>query len=218
MSTGSAVPMRTALDHLLLGVADLDRGIAWIERLTGVKAAVGGSHPGRGTRNALISFGTRQYLEIIGPDPVQTGVTDNLGLASLTEPRLINWAAATRDIDGLAARARQAGREVFGPRDGSRVRPDGRTLKWRTLGVASTLKRGVVDPIPFFIEWDPASRHPSEDSPTGCTLESLRVAYPTPADVVAALSPFDVEPDVAQSPNAALIAALKTPKGVIELK
>ncbi|MGH9338917.1 MAG: hypothetical protein ACRD1R_04855 [Acidobacteriota bacterium] len=33
------VPVTAALDHLLLGAADLEQGIAWVEHLTGVKAA-----------------------------------------------------------------------------------------------------------------------------------------------------------------------------------
>ena len=36
----SVVPAAKAVDHLLLGTADLDRGIAWVEKLTGVRAAI----------------------------------------------------------------------------------------------------------------------------------------------------------------------------------
>src|SRR5512132_4352699 len=102
-------PAVSAVDHLLLGVSDLDQGIAWVERATGVKAVVGGSHPGVGTRNALLSLGGRRYLEIIAPDPAQADYKFRLDVRKLSEPRLITWAAGTADIDAVAKRARGAG-------------------------------------------------------------------------------------------------------------
>src|SRR5437879_9586587 len=86
------------LDHILLGCSDLDRGIAFVEEHTGVRAAFGGVHPGRGTQNALLSLGTRRYLEIIAPDPHQN-ISDErpIKLQKLTEPRLVGSAAHSGD-------------------------------------------------------------------------------------------------------------------------
>ena len=52
------------LDHLMYAVPDLELGMQQIHELTGIKPVMGGSHPGVGTRNALLSFSADQYLEI----------------------------------------------------------------------------------------------------------------------------------------------------------
>ena len=186
-----------------------------VGRATGVKAIVGGATgPRTGTRSCRSAGGYRDHRARSRAN----GPTGNFDLKSLAGPRLVNWAAATTDIDALAARVRQAGVDVYGPRDGSRVRPDGRTLKWRTLGIATTLGRAPVDPIPFFIHWDPASRHPAEESPADCTLERFRIAYPVPGEITKVLKPFDLEPEVAAASDVALFATVKTPKGTLELR
>ena len=210
-------PAVTAADHLLLGVADLDRGIQWVEERTGVRPVAGGSHPGRGTRNALVSLGAKQYLEVIAPDPAQSTYTFQIDVRALKEPRLVTWAAATSDIEAIARGAKAAGRGVFGPTDGSRARPDGRMLRWRSLGVASTLAVGIVEPIPFFIQWAADAVHPASDSPAGCELKALRIAHPQPAAVVDALRAVGIDAEVAAASEAALYATVSTPKGVIEL-
>lgn len=171
-----------SLDHILLGCSDLDRGIAFVEEHTGVRAAFGGVHPGRGTQNALISLGEprredpnpRRYLEIIAPDPKQSSVEQYSVIAKLKEPRLIGWAAHRDDLDQFAARLRQKGVEFDGPQPGSRRRPDGEVLHWKAL----RLKDDHGGLLPFFIEWSADSTHPSVDAPRGCHLHSFELLSP----------------------------------------
>lgn len=215
---GPAVTTATeVVDHLLLGVNDLNAGIAWVERRMGVKAVIGGSHPGRGTRNALVSLGGRHYLEIIAPDPAQSSYEFQVDVRALAEPRLVTWAAHTSSIEAVADRARQAGFQVSGPSNGSRVTPAGKTLKWRTLGVSNKFAIPPVEPVPFFIEWAAGSAHPSQDSPPGCELASLAIEHPEATALGEMLRKLGIEVDVRKGSTARLIAAAKTPKGRVEL-
>src|SRR5438477_6522543 len=139
------------LDHILLGCSDLQSGINFVEQHTGVRAAFGGVHPGRGTQNALLSLGTRRYLEIIAPDPQQTTSTSELSgkLKKLTEPRLVGWAAHPGNLQVFAADIAKAGIAAERPTPGSRKRPDGSILHWKTL----SLRDDANGLLPFCIDW-----------------------------------------------------------------
>jgi catechol 2,3-dioxygenase-like lactoylglutathione lyase family enzyme len=63
---------KLALDHLVLGVPDLEQGAAWFEEITGVRPAFGGRHA-TGTANYLVGLGGDRYLEIIGILPEARG-------------------------------------------------------------------------------------------------------------------------------------------------
>ena len=203
------------VDHIMWGARDLDAGIAFIEAKTGVKAVAGGVHPGRGTRNALVSLGKGQYLEIISLDPGQPDVRNErtIQLEQLAAPRILTWAAATRDIEALDTRLRAAGFETSGIAPGSRARPDGTMLRWRTLSVAGH----DGDLVPFVIEWDPASTHPSADSPPGCTIEALRLEHPDPAAINRFLEAMGLGVRATRGAGARMAALLSTPGGDVEL-
>lgn len=179
-TNGAGFP--ASLDHILLGCSDLERGIAFVEKHTGIPASFGGVHPGRGTQNALISLSERsreelnprRYLEIIAPDPKQSGVGQYSVITKLKEPRLIGWAAHRDDLDQFAERVRQRGIEFEGPQPGSRQRPDGKVLHWKAL----RLKDDHGGLLPFFIEWSKDSIHPSVDAPGGCHLKSFELLTP----------------------------------------
>jgi hypothetical protein len=63
LAAGPAAPT-VHIDHILLGIDDLDRGMDLFEQRSGVRPVQGGKHPG-GTHNALVSLGDGTYLEII---------------------------------------------------------------------------------------------------------------------------------------------------------
>lgn len=207
------------LDHILLGCGDLEAGIAFVEEKTGVKAAFGGVHPGRGTQNALLSLGERHYLEIIAPDSKQAETTgprssvERLGLRGLREPRLVTWAVHPGSAAALAEKLKKAGIGADGPTPGSRKRPDGRLLQWQTVNLADDA--GGL--LPFFIEWGAETVHPSVDAPKGCTIEKFWVESPEAEKLAKRFELIGVNVDVKKGDKAQLRARIKGPKGEVEL-
>jgi hypothetical protein len=203
------------VDHIIWAVSDLDKGIAFIEEKTGVRAVIGGVHPGRGTRNALISLGERRYLEILSTDPAQPDAKNqNVDFVkSLTEPRILGWAAGTRDIAAVEKGIRDAKIEMMGPEPGSRNKPDGTTLKWKSMYVGG--HDGTV--VPFVIEWSKDSTHPSEDSPKGATLRKLQLVHPKPGDVNPFLEAMGLSIRATKGPQPKITAVLDSPKGQVVL-
>lgn len=174
----AAIEVPILLDHILLGSPDLQTGIDFVEKHIGVRATFGGVHPGRGTQNALLSLGERRYLEIIAPDPAQPGVKNPIAsnLHSLTEPRLVGWAAHPGNLASFSEKLKAAHIDFHGPAPGSRKRPDGRLLQWQTVNLADDA--GGL--LPFFIEWAADCPHPSTDAPTGCRVMHFELATPNP--------------------------------------
>ncbi len=195
------------LDHILLGCNDLDRGIAFVEERIGVRAVFGGVHPSRGTQNALLSLGTRRYLEIIAPDPKQSSVQQFSVITQLKEPRVVGWAAHPRDMQTLAAKLTQAGIQADGPTPGSRKRPDGKVLHWSTL----TLHDNAQGLLPFFIEWSADSLHPSADAPQGCSLVHFQAVTPDPGKLAKMTALLGLDLAISKGDKPLLLATIAGP-------
>lgn len=213
-SGNTARDAKSAVDHLILGAANRESAIAWLEERCGIKAMIGGSHPGRGTCNALVSFGGRQYMEILAPDPAQSSLVPQYEfLRKLPSPRLISWAVSTSDMSATVAQLKLNGVATQGPSAGSRKRPDGKMMAWQSLGITTDL--GLI--IPFFIQWDPGVIHPATDSPQGCRLVTLELSHPNANQVTDTLLKMGITARVRTSTEAGIKATLNCPKGKIDL-
>ena len=199
----------TQLDHIMYACPDLQAGIDEIYALTGIMPAMGGSHPGVGTRNALLSLDNHQYLEIIAPDPEQdlTGTTGQL-LLDHGGTGIRSWAIACDSLTKVATLAAARNITTRDIIDMSRTTPDGVKLAWQLLF--------LTDPhMPFFIDWL-KSPHPALSTPTGCQLKSFHISALAPATYLGLLS--DLALPIAVTAGAdAFAAELETPKGTVLL-
>ena len=204
------------LDHLVYATPDVDATVADLESKLGVRAAIGGRHVGRGTRNALISLSEFSYLEIIGPDASQPDVPRPLwfGIDTLTAPRLVTWAIQLGDVERVMGDAARAGVMLGKLAHGSRETTDGTTIRWRLTEPAAMVDDGLV---PFLIDWG-RSRHPATTAPRGVSLRSMRGEHPEAERVMRDIVAVSGKMSVARAPRPALVAHLAGKGGEIELR
>jgi len=209
LPAGAAAPA-AQVDHILLGIDDLDRGMEQFEKLTGVRPVYGGKHP-RGTHNALVSLGDGTYLEILAVQPDVTPPKEYEDLKQLHALTPIGWAVSSKDSVQLRSQLTSAGLAVSEPSPGSRTTPAGKELSWQTFGLEDAFEEA-----PFFIVWSSQSAHPSTTSPTGCQLQQWRVAGPHLKNLQQLRAALDLRVEVAEAPSTSLRLSLNCPKGAVE--
>lgn len=208
-SPAAAAPPTTQIDHIILGINDLDQGMASFEQLTGVRPVYGGKHPG-GTHNALVSLGDGVYLEIIATQPSATPPDFLAGLNSLRTLTPVGWAVSSTDSAEVRRRMGSAGIPLTEPSAGSRATPAGATLSWESLDLQKKF-----DEAPFFIVWGAQSPHPSTTSPTGCKLQHWRIAGPNHGPLEQLRRTLDLPVEITDAPASSLSLSLACPKGSV---
>jgi len=164
---------RADIDHIILAINNLDKGIAEFAERTGVTPQKGGEHPTGRTQNALVSLGNGHYLEILAPKSSEPNPDAVVPYRDLV---VGGWALHGGALEPLLSGLKGAGFTPVGPIPGSRKQPNGSLLEWRT-GNASGPGLSLA---PFLIEWSAASPHPSTTSPGGCRLDGIELREPDP--------------------------------------
>jgi hypothetical protein len=134
------------LDHMVIGVRDLDNAEAQFEDRYELTTIEGGRHQGWGTANRLVPLGAA-YLELVTVVDQAEASNSDFGRwvsAMLEGSSRFGWAVRTDDLDRIALRL---GLEVA---QGSRRSRGGEMLHWRIAGVAQAARDSS---LPFFIQW-----------------------------------------------------------------
>lgn len=141
--------MLQTLDHVIVGVRDLDAATATYTALLGREPSWRGAHPGMGTVNALFRV-ANTYLELLAP--VEDGATAAMLHARLEADGegVIGMAFGTDDADEAVRAFRARGLSPTDPIPGTgRDQRTGAERAWRNVILPATDSRG---PLVFAIE------------------------------------------------------------------
>lgn len=142
--------MFTRIDHVMICVPDLARGIEQYNKL-GFNIYPGGAHPGKGTHNA-IAFLQDDYVELLairdpaeqqaaaGPRNPGTGLADFITAGGGIRYIVLQSDDLEADVAGMRSRGVDVGDAV----EGGRVAPTGQELRWKVALL------GPKNPLPIF--------------------------------------------------------------------
>jgi catechol 2,3-dioxygenase-like lactoylglutathione lyase family enzyme len=142
--------MFTRIDHIMICVPDLERGMEQYRKM-GFNVYAGGAHPGKGTHNAL-AFNKEDYLELLAiRDPAEQKTANGWGGAGVDLPQYIQAGGGIRfvilqsdDLDADVAAMRGRGVDVGDVTEGSRKTPGGQVNRWKAAYL------GPKNPLPMF--------------------------------------------------------------------
>ncbi|MEH6635321.1 MAG: VOC family protein [Halioglobus sp.] len=207
--------MDDSIDHLVFATNDLQKGIDRIEALLGLSTVPGGSHPGMGTRNALLALGPKCYLEIIGPDPEQSEFqgTRIFGIDTIGQGKLVHWCIGREGLTTFVQQMKSLGMKLSDVIPMSRVTEQGNRLDWELAFLTSF---GEEPALPFFIDWG-SSTHPASECPEGAELKRFEIRHPDPEIINGTLKALSIEACAVEDSKFGLYALIKCPRGEVEL-
>lgn len=196
------------LDHLVLGIDDLEKGVDDVQRLTGVQPKFDGRDTRLGTQSAVIGLGGEAFLEIMAPDPKADPSAIDPELKALFLDRLatfesltpFRWAVGSTNLEKTKWLARRAGSHTTDAADGSRQRGWGRTVDWTWMRVYRPESRVT----PLFVQWSADTRPPQHRAPDGCTLDGLEIYSRNFKSIQALLTALQIDAEPIGSDNDSL--------------
>jgi hypothetical protein len=141
--------MLTAIDHIIIGVNNLEQAATLFGQKLGLAVSGGGIHPTGGTANRIIVIG-ETYLELIAihaPSEAQQSMLDRLAI----HEGYLNFVLASTDIEADSKAMTNRGIPILGPASGSLKAADGRTRGWSRTNIE---RPDLAQHYPFVIQHD----------------------------------------------------------------
>lgn len=157
------------LDHIIVSIRDLAAAREdW--RALGLEATDGGAHPHLGTRNAIVRFPDRTFLELLAIEDREKAKEQApaiVAFAELHPDGPMHWALRVDDLEVAARELESAGVRVGPIWPGEGRRDSGKVARWRSFHIQEPA-------FPFVVEYDGPPT--SEPSPTGLPIAGIAAA------------------------------------------
>lgn len=207
-------------DHIAIGAATLDQGLAYVEQRCGLLVPVGGKHPLMATHNRVMAVGSDVFFEIITTDPKVSapdhkrwfGLDDKMVQNRLlARARPLAWVLNSndlqRDMDIAAALGVNYGQPLTLKRG---------DLRWQ-FAVRNDGAIPLAGAAPMLMQWPDLAHHPAARMPDlGARITSVAVRTPFAEKLKAMLQAMggDIKPvTVNQADNLQMSVTLALKSG-----
>ena len=205
--------MKRRIDHIVYCVPDLETAIDHFENLLGILPSIGGAHPTRGTKNALLNLGNQCYLEILAIDEKNVSFSGKrwMGIDLLRGSKITRWSLKSEDLKKDSEILKRYSSDLSQISGGSRMTGNGNLLSWEMIVPAPSPE---VELMPFLTDWSNWKAHPTDSLLEGCYLEKVILYHPRPHDVEPYLSELGVDIVICQDLEIRIEVVIKSPTGV----
>ncbi len=141
--------MFVGIDHVIIGVSDLERASATFGEKLGLTVSGGGTHPSGGTGNSIIVIADT-YLELITihePGEAQLSMLARLAKGD----GYVNFVLGSNDLKGDSQAMKERGVPIIGPNPGSLQSTNGQIRSWTRVDIE---RPDMAQSYPFLIQHD----------------------------------------------------------------
>ncbi|MFK7908737.1 MAG: VOC family protein [Chitinophagales bacterium] len=210
--------IRRDIDHIVYSVKDLDAACNDLEKRLGVRPVFGGYHRTQGTKNALLHLGGQTYLELLAIDESNTKIEAPrwMGIDLIDRPQITRWALKSSNLESDSSCLKSYDTKLGEIHGGQRKMTDGGLLTWRL--VMPTCEPSV-DVLPFMVDWQGSSHHPTDKLLKGCQLVGLKISHPEAEKIEHVLQGLGVNLKIEEAKVAGIKIVVKSSNGrVIKLQ
>lgn len=164
-------------DHIALGCATLEQGVAYLVDRTGLTVPAGGEHPLMGTHNRIMATGADTFFEIIAINPSVPKPAHNrwfgLDNAQFTNAKPHAWVLNSDNFEADLAVAKSLGIDLGIPT--TLTRGD---MTWR-FAVRPDGEIPLCGAAPMMMEWPEMPSHPAARMTYfGARIKSMNLRTP----------------------------------------
>jgi len=204
------------IDHIVYAVPDLEFAIDDLEKRTGVRPVLGGTHTSQGTKNALLNLGNTCYLEILSTDKNNVDIKPPrwMGIDLIDRPTISRWSLKSSDLQKDSTVLQKYHSDMGTIHAGQRKMTNGQLLTWEMMMPLSNPK---VEVIPFMTDWQQSVSHPTDQLSDDCQICKIQFIHPEPKLINMVFYELDVNIKVAKGASAAILLEIQTPNGIVIL-